>query len=72
MLRSVPVCWRSYIYKQECRVRMFAYNLQLLAYSFAVLATLAMLVKHERRLKRWLLRSRKRRRRHPASPLTVR
>ncbi len=45
---------------------MFAYNLELLAYSFAVLTMLAMLVKHERRLKRWLLRSRKRRRRLPA------
>ncbi len=50
---------------------MFAYNLELLAYSFAVLTTLAMLVRHERRLKRWLLRPRKRRRRLPVRPMMM-
>lgn len=38
---------------------MITYNLGLLAYGFAVLATLAMLVRHERKLKRYLLRSRR-------------
>lgn len=40
---------------------MISYNVELLAYGFAVLATLAMLVRHERKLKRYLLRSRRRR-----------
>lgn len=50
---------------------MISSNLQLLAYAFAVLATLAMLVKHERGLKRYLLRSRRRRKRLPVRPATV-
>lgn len=40
---------------------MISYNAELLAYGFAVLTTLAMLVRHERKLKRYLLRSRRRR-----------
>jgi hypothetical protein len=39
---------------------IMVYDLELLAFSFGLLATLAMLVKHERKLKRWLLRSRRR------------
>ena len=39
---------------------IMVYDLELLGFVFALLATLAMLVKHERKLKRWLLRGRRR------------
>lgn len=42
------------------RVRM-PQELQGLAWPFAVMATIAMLVKHERPLRRWLTRNRRRR-----------
>jgi len=34
---------------------VMVYDVKLLLFTFALLATLAVLVKHERRLKRWLL-----------------
>ena len=43
-------------------------NLAGLAVPFVPLAALAMLVKHERRLSRWLRKSPRRRRRKPACP----
>lgn len=46
------------------------YDLQLLGFTFTLLAALAMLVKYERRLSRWLMRDR-RRRRKPAVRLSV-
>jgi len=45
------------------------YELQGLAFSFILLATLAMLVKYERRMKRWLLRSSRRRRKAYRPPV---
>jgi len=45
------------------------YELQGFIFSFALLATLAMLVKHERRMKRWLMRSRRRRKRPYRQPV---
>jgi hypothetical protein len=44
---------------------MMPYNLGAIVFGFAVLAVLAMLVKHERRLKRWLLKSPRRQKRKP-------
>lgn len=41
------------------------YELQGPVFTVAVLVALAMLVKKERRLKRWLMRSRRRRKRRP-------
>ena len=46
------------------------YDLEAIGFVFLVLATLAMLVKYERRLKRWLLRDR-RRRKKTASQLAL-
>ena len=46
---------------------MMPYNLGAIVFGFAVLAALAMLVKHERRLKRWLRKSPRRRKRKPKS-----
>ena len=44
---------------------MMPYDIRTFAFVFGVLATLAMLVKHERRLKRWLLKSPRRQKRKP-------
>jgi hypothetical protein len=43
-------------------------DVQLLGFSFALLTTIAMLVKHERRLKRWLLKGSKRKKKAAIRP----
>jgi hypothetical protein len=43
-------------------------DVQLLGFGFALLTTIAMLLKHERRLKRWLLRGSRRKKKAAIRP----